>query len=110
MIYYPDKWLVLRLITPEETFYKVFATWYGGYYQGDSWKLNSGIESCSIKEGRIEFLGSSGSIYSCMFDMQGTTGYGSTVLSGLVDSANGTGVSIEVVMFDSIDELKDIFK
>ena len=116
MIYHPDKWLVLKFITPDETFYKLFACWAGGYTHGDSWKLNSGITSVVAKGNTIEFLGNSGSIYSCKFcydeqneicnfDLQGTTGYGAIVLSGLIESASAIGTNIEVVKFDSIVDI-----
>lgn len=33
----PDNWLVIK-IGVTDPIYKVFATWHGGYLDGDSWK------------------------------------------------------------------------
>ncbi len=42
----PDRWVVVKIDNNLDTpFYKVFATWAGGYLDGDRWKLNSGITS-----------------------------------------------------------------
>ena len=36
----PDKWVVIKILDNE---HKIFASWAGGYLDGDRWKLNSGI-------------------------------------------------------------------
>lgn len=61
----PDKWIVVQLIHNETSVYKIFATWMGGYLDGDSWKLNSGIESVSNDDEYYYFKGYSGSVYKC---------------------------------------------
>lgn len=79
VMYTPDKWIVLEVVGTYEPLHKVFGTWSGGYLSGDSWRLNSGIESCELKNGRLHFHGSSGSIYSChpeMFGIAGLSNYG----------------------------------
>jgi hypothetical protein len=43
--YAPDYWQVIRLVNGNETIYKLFSSWVGGYVNSDSWKLNSGITS-----------------------------------------------------------------
>ncbi len=63
--YFPDKWAVVELKTPEETLYKVLASWYGGYLSADSWKLSSGIMSVTKTEHGYEFNNYSGSVYKC---------------------------------------------
>ena len=38
--YTPDKWIVVKIEGGEFPLtYKVFACWYGGYLNGDSWKI-----------------------------------------------------------------------
>lgn len=64
MTYYPHNWVVLKINT-EKPFYKILAGWRGGYLDGDSWQLNSGIVSTTKRGEYYEFHGSSGSIYSC---------------------------------------------
>ena len=65
--YTPDVWVVLEFAGPsmDAPLYKVFAGWYGGYTQGDSWKLNSGIVQVYQDNGYYEFDGYSGSVYRC---------------------------------------------
>lgn len=60
----PDNWVVLK-ITGDDSHYRVLAGWSGGYAQGDSWQLNSGVVSVEEVDDRLEFKGSSGSVYSC---------------------------------------------
>ena len=57
----PDKWVIIK--TPE--IHKVFASWAGGYLDGDRWKLNSGIEKVEEDENHYYFFGYSGSCYKC---------------------------------------------
>jgi len=63
--YCPDNWVILKITAPEETLYKVLAGWSGGYLDGDSWKINSGIVSVSLQDDYWLFAGYSGSIYQC---------------------------------------------
>jgi len=74
--YHPDNWVVIK-ITEEtlnssntayiegRTYYKVLGGWSGGYLQGDSWRLNSGINLVFDHEDEIHFYGHSGSNYIC---------------------------------------------
>ena len=66
-IYCPDKWVVLRLKAGklDSGIYKVLGGWSGGYLDGDSWRLNSGIERVTIDGDYFEFHGYSGSVYRC---------------------------------------------
>lgn len=77
MEYTPNRWLVLKI----KDFYKVFATWSGGYADGDSWKLNSGITKVYREGDYFIFEGVSGSIYKCHTKTYGTNSYGAAVLS-----------------------------
>lgn len=95
--YTPDRWLVIRIHTPAEVLYKVFATWSGGYGGSDSWKLNSGIVRAALVKDCWEFDGSSGSVYSCHKDGYGTNGYGGAVLSNMISQAQAQGIQIEVL-------------
>jgi len=68
----PDNWILLRM--PEDSEYKdefkVLGGWSGGYLDGDSWKLNSGIERYSEEGDYINFYGFSGSCYKCHKDSE----------------------------------------
>lgn len=59
---FPDNWVVIFL-NGSEPHYKILAGWSGGYAQGDSWRLNSGITKVEETESAYSFYGSSGSCY-----------------------------------------------
>ena len=65
--YQPDNWVVLKIKEGKGTFpfYKVLAGWSGGYLDGDSWRMNSGITLVFDREDEIHFHGESGSLYRC---------------------------------------------
>lgn len=58
----PDNWVVVKV---EKNLYKVLAGWSGGYLDGDSWKLNSGISKVKDDGNHWLFIGESGSVYKC---------------------------------------------
>ena len=90
--YYPDKWVVVRITREDSSsIYKVFACWYGGYLNGDSWKLNSGITNVTLDQGVYAFHGSSGSVYHCGINSYGTNTYGQGVLNNLMDKIQKIG-------------------
>lgn len=66
--YIPDNWVVLKfkhLTIPHMTGYKVLAGWSGGYLDGDSWRMNSGIARVEQDGDFWLFHGYSGSVYRC---------------------------------------------
>lgn len=64
--YTPDRWVIVKIQKEgQEPYYRVFAGWYGGFTQGDSWKLSSGIEKSVDCGDYYEFHNHSGSIYKC---------------------------------------------
>ena len=73
----PSRWLILDL---GEGVYKLFCVWAGGYLDGDSWKLNSGIKAVHQKGDYYLFEGFSGSIYECHKGGRGTTAYGASII------------------------------
>ena len=40
-----DGFALLKITTPEETYFKVFGSRSGGYLDGDSWRVNSDVTS-----------------------------------------------------------------
>ena len=65
--YYPDNWVVLKIKEGKDAdpIYKVLGGWSGGYLDGDSWRMNSGITKVVEKHHHYEFYGASGSVYLC---------------------------------------------
>ena len=96
--YNPDKWMVVKITGNDlPPVHKVFACWVGGYLDGDSWKLNSGITKVTEKDDYFFFDGSSGSVYACRKGMYGATGYGYGILKHMTDKASKNGIIIEVL-------------
>ena len=84
-----------------EVHYRVFATWGGGYLNGDEWKLNSGVTSLKETESKFYFEGSSGSTYICYKGAYGSTVYGYGVLDGLIAKSLKINIIIEVLPDDT---------
>lgn len=53
--YRPDSWVVVKI--KENNFHKLIAGWSGGYLDGDSWRLNSGITRVEDAEDYWRFYG-----------------------------------------------------
>lgn len=99
----PERWVVLKL---PNNFYKIFGTWYGGYLTGDRWKLNSGVKSVDQDDEFYYFNGFSGSCYKCRKSDYGVaTSYGNSVLSRLLEHANG-----EIDLMDDVENWREIIK
>ena len=75
----PERWTLVR-VSPDMV--KVMAAWSGGYLHGDSWKMNSGIESIEETDESYIFTGHSGSTYECRKGSYGINPYGAAVLAG----------------------------
>ena len=63
--YSPDTWSVIKMTHRGGTIYKILGGWYGDLVDGDSWRLNSGVERVELSDGQYHFHGSSGSVYKC---------------------------------------------
>ena len=62
--YTPDNWVVIKM-DGDAAHYRVLAGWSGGYLDGNSWKMNSGIIRVEMDGNYYHFYGLSGSCYSC---------------------------------------------
>ncbi len=84
----PDRWVILKIsINENKPFYKVFGSWFGGYLDGDRWKINSGVSSVEEDDEYYYFNGLSGSCYKCHKEGYGvSTSYNSAVLEKLINS------------------------
>lgn len=83
----PERWVILKL---PDNYYKVFATWAGGYLGSDSWKLNSGIKEVEQDEDFYYFQGFSGSCYKCHKERYGiATSYGQDILNKILEAVKG---------------------
>lgn len=103
--YKPDNWVILKIDNEDETIYKVFSTWSGGYTQGNSWKLNSGVVSIEDAGNYWIIKGYSGSTYMCHKNAQGMSAYGHSVyhytFSPLIEEGN-----IQIIEFNALSDIK----
>lgn len=80
-MYTPEEWILVKINGPDQH-YRVFGSWRGGYINGDSWRMNSGIKSVEVEKDYYLFKGASGSIYKCHKKLYGINSpYNNTVLA-----------------------------
>ena len=63
--YTPNNWVIVKIVHPKDTVYKVLGGWSGGYLEGNSWRMNSGITQIKEDKDYYYFHGYSGSVYKC---------------------------------------------
>ena len=83
--YAPDRWVAVKHTKNDETVYKILGGWSGGYLDGDSWRMNSGIASTEKDDRGYLVHGYSGSIYFCSHTGYGTTLLQASILNQLID-------------------------
>jgi hypothetical protein len=96
----PDKWVIIKIKTPEETILKLFSTWFGGYLGNDSWRLNSGITEIIQEDDHYIIKGYSETEYTIHRDNTGTSGYTGQVLQhqilGKIPNTIETSVILDI--------------
>lgn len=97
----PDYWVILKFIVKDKIYYKVFATFVGGYLDGDRWKMNSGIVSVEENDDSYLFKGLSGSIYKCDKNSYRTISYTQQVLEHILANAYKVDSKVEVMNEDT---------
>jgi hypothetical protein len=87
--YTPDQWQIVK-ITGTDPHYRVFGSWSGGYLDGDSWRLNSGITSVSEDDEWFYFYGYTGSVYQCRKESYGVrSAYNAAIIKDYCDKSGG---------------------
>ena len=98
--YAPHNWEIVK-INGTDPHYRVFGSWRGGFADGDSWRLNSGITDVSEDEDYYYFIGYTGSVYQCHKSAYGRLGFHNTgVLESYCDKSAGT--------MERMDEMPDV--
>ena len=72
--YNPDGWIILKIDQEQGSMYRVFGSWSGGFFTGDSWRMNSGITSIKEEDDYYKLYGYSGSVYNCYKGREGIVG------------------------------------
>jgi hypothetical protein len=93
--YTPDQWELIK-INGTDPHYRVFGSWSGGYLDGDSWRLNSGVTSVTEDDNYYYFSGSTGSVYQCHKQGYGVRSIHNVgVLAELCEKSQGTAEMVE---------------
>lgn len=101
--YSPDGWVVLEINDENETYYKIFGSWMGGFTDGDSWRLSSGSELSllEVREKLYSWPQSSGSIYTLTKSGQGQlTFYNRGVLESILQKFSESDFLAEMVSIE----------
>lgn len=99
----PDRWVIIKITNEgKDPIYKVYGSWIGGYVDGDTWKLNSGIVKVEKEGDLYKFFGASGSCYYCSEGAYGTgTSWTTAVLVGIIEKGNMTDSKITILPEDT---------
>ena len=96
--YTPDTWSILLFDSPAYgKIHKVFGGWYGGFTQGDSWKLSSGMKDLVDEGDFYSSLQESGSIYQLYKNSEKLSVYQLRTLSGFEEQLLSIGGSVVIV-------------
>lgn len=96
----PDKWVIIKITTNGESLYKVLGGWYGGYLDGDSYRMNSGISGIEEKDDSYIISGYSGSSYICEKSNQGFTNLTSDVYNSIT--------KLDDIVIELIDDITKV--
>lgn len=100
---HPDNWVVLKITHPNrESVYKILAGWTGGYLDGSSWRLNSGVVKTEIDGDYFHFYGESGSVYICHKDRERLSVVTTGTLHWMTIEGEKQGILVEVVKCETM--------
>lgn len=97
-MYTPERWMIVKIEHPKETVYKVLAGWRGGYLEGDSWRMNSGITKVEDDGEHYIFHGHSGSQYICHKECEGYTNTTYNIFERLKAQGVDRGINVEAIL------------
>lgn len=104
MDYTPTEWGIIRVTIVGEDAritYRVIAGWQGGYTQGRSWKISSGIESVEFTEdGYIRMPQASGSVYKVHPRCEQLDYYTNGIYESYKEEMETLGHKFELITFE----------
>jgi hypothetical protein len=93
--YNPDKWAILHITSPDNPpIDKVVGSWYGGFADSGSWRMNSGIERVAEAGDFYHIYGYSGSVYHCRKGCQGMSAYTEMVMNNMATQLEEGGLGM----------------
>ena len=107
--YYPDKWAIVEINTPTDgKYYKILASWYGGFSGSNTWKLSSGFDGTpTCTDGVWDIPQSSGSVYSVR---ENENSYGTSMLALNVYNNWFESLPKDTIMLLSRDDAIELLK
>lgn len=107
--YTPDNWVIIKIKEGklDPGFYKVLAGWSGGYLDGDSWRMNSGISEIKVIGDYLEIWGYSGSCYTCHKDHYGLRMNNAGIYKHLKDNEGFEG---QITLMDADTDWANLIK
>lgn len=111
--YTADRWVMIKTNFKGAQYYKILASWYGGYTGSDSWKLSSGTVTASFDKATnsYHFPQVSKSEYVCHNSSYGTSMYTKNVFLGWVECLEQKGYSdCLIILPEDTDFLKLEYK
>lgn len=94
-VYSPDCWVLMKIPFEEGPEVKVLGGWSGGYLDGDSWRLSSGVKSVTEDDDYWVILNNSGSTYRCHKEAEGVKMSIGHVHSQLIEKHDAKQISME---------------
>lgn len=104
--YTPDKWVILKFKSDKQTYYKVLGSWYGGYTQGDSWRLSSGLERIEQDGDVLSMHNFSGSVYKVNKNSEGMHMTAGGIFAQAVEEGKKQGVEVTQVTVEEFNKEK----
>jgi hypothetical protein len=83
MEYTPDRWVCIEITLDDITTRHILGGWWGGYLDGDSWRMSSSIRQVTVHDNHYQVDNVSGSRYICYKTQHGFTGLSASVLENL---------------------------
>lgn len=85
--YTPNRWVIVEIANPNETFRKVLGGWSGGYLDADEWRMSSPVVEIVEHADHWEVRNESGSTYHCRRGGEGFTGLSAQIYANLQKQA-----------------------
>lgn len=105
-MYKPNKWVILELTDSEndKSVYKILAGWTGGYLDGDSWRLSSGLKNIEKENEYYLMYNHSGSIYKCHKKSKGLTVFSAAIYQEIKNNCEKSNIKVKIVTIDEFNK------
>ena len=106
-MYIPDKWEIIKFCDNKKTWFKVLASWYGGYMDCENYRLSSGLVDIIDNPDYYLMKNISGSEYKCYKNQIGLINISNSVLNRLQNLGKENNINIEICSIDEFQKHKE---